>query len=193
VAGSLRHFKDSLVAKKAADEAATVEGEARLRRSQRMDQIARDFEAMIGDVINTVSAASSELEVPAGTLTNTADQSEKVTATVAAASAQASTNLQTVAAAAEEMASSVDEISRQVQDSARIAGEAAQQAGRTNDHVGELARAAGGSQIAVRREQPPQARGRKIHGCDPRSIEVCVQNSACKRPEKIETGPRSAL
>jgi methyl-accepting chemotaxis protein len=142
VTGSLRHFKDSLVAKKAADEAAAVEAEAKLRRSQRMDQIAREFEAMIGDVINTVSSASSELEVSAGTLTNTADQSEKVTATVAAASEQASTNVQTVAAAAEEMASSVDEISRQVQDSARIAGEAVQQAGRTNDYVGELAKAA---------------------------------------------------
>ncbi|MCP3370105.1 methyl-accepting chemotaxis protein [Bradyrhizobium cajani] len=143
VAGSLRHFKESLVAKTAADEAAAVEAEAKLRRSQRMDQIAREFEAMIGDVINTVSSASSELEVSAGTLTNTAEQSEKVTATVAAASEQASTNVQTVAAAAEEMASSVDEISRQVQDSARIAGEAVQQAGRTNDHVGELAKAAG--------------------------------------------------
>ncbi|WIW47022.1 HAMP domain-containing methyl-accepting chemotaxis protein [Bradyrhizobium sp. 62B] len=143
VAGSLQHFKNSLLTKKQADEAAAVEAEAKLRRSQRMDQIAREFEAMIGDVINTVSSASSELEVSAGTLTSTADQSEKVTATVAAASEQASTNVQTVAAAAEEMASSVDEISRQVQDSARIAGEAVQQAGRTNDHVGELARAAG--------------------------------------------------
>ena len=143
VAGSLQHFKDSLLAKKAADEAAAAEAEAKLRRSQRMDQIAREFEAMIGDVINTVSSASSELEASAGTLTSTADQSEKVTATVAAASEQASTNVQTVAAAAEEMASSVDEISRQVQDSARIAGEAVQQAGRTNDHVGELAKAAG--------------------------------------------------
>ncbi|MBR0840798.1 HAMP domain-containing protein [Bradyrhizobium liaoningense] len=143
VAGSLRHFKDSLVAKTAADEAAAVEAEAKLRRGQRMDQIAREFEAMIGDVINTVSSASSELEVSAGTLTSTAEQSEKVTATVAAASEQASTNVQTVAAAAEEMASSVDEISRQVQDSARIAGEAVQQAGRTNDHVSELAKAAG--------------------------------------------------
>ncbi|MDA9468119.1 methyl-accepting chemotaxis protein [Bradyrhizobium sp. CCBAU 53415] len=143
VAGSLQHFKDSLGAKKAADEAAAVEAEAKLRRSQRVDQIAREFEAMIGDVVNTVSSASSELEASAGTLTSTAEQSEKVTATVAAASEQASTNVQTVAAAAEEMASSVDEISRQVQDSARIAGEAVQQAGRTNDHVGELARAAG--------------------------------------------------
>ena len=143
VAGSLQHFKDSLLAKKSADEAAAIEAEAKLKRSQRMDQIAREFEAMIGEVINTVSSASAELEVSAGTLTSTAEQSEKVTATVAAASEQASTNVQTVAAAAEEMASSVDEISRQVQDSARIAGEAVQQAGRTNDHVGELARAAG--------------------------------------------------
>ncbi|MDN5000604.1 methyl-accepting chemotaxis protein [Bradyrhizobium sp. GCM10027634] len=143
VAGSLQHFKDSLLAQKSADAAATIEAEAKLKRSQRMDQIAREFEAMIGDVINTVSSASSELEVSAGTLTSAADQSEKVTATVAAASEQASTNVQTVAAAAEEMASSVDEISRQVQDSARIANEAVQQAGRTNDHVGELAKAAG--------------------------------------------------
>ncbi len=143
VAGSLRHFKDSLVAQKAADEAAAIEADAKPRRSQRMDQIARDFEAMIGDVINTVSSASSELEASAGTLTSTAEQSEQVTATVAAASEQASANVQTVAAAAEEMASSVDEISRQVRDSARIAGEAVQQAGRTNDHVGELAKAAG--------------------------------------------------
>lgn len=143
VAGSLQHFKDSLLAKKAADEAAAAEAEAKLKRSQRMDQIAREFEALIGDVVNTVSSASSELEASAGTLTSTADQSEKVTATVAAASEQASTNVQTVAAAAEEMASSVDEIGRQVQDSARIASEAVQQAVRTNDHVGELARAAG--------------------------------------------------
>jgi methyl-accepting chemotaxis protein len=143
VAGSLLHFKDSLLAKKAADEAAAAEADAKLKRSQRMDQIAREFEALIGDVVNTVSTASSELEASAGTLTSTADQSEKVTATVAAASEQASTNVQTVAAAAEEMASSVDEIGRQVQDSARIAGEAVQQAVRTNDHVGELARAAG--------------------------------------------------
>ncbi len=42
VAGSLQHFKDSLVAQKSADEAAAIEAEAKLRRSQRMDQIARD-------------------------------------------------------------------------------------------------------------------------------------------------------
>jgi len=143
VAGSLEHFKVSLRAQKAADEAAAVEAEAKLRRSQRVDQIAREFEAMIGEVVDTVASASSELEASAGTLTSTAEQSERVTATVAAASEQASTNVHTVAAAAEEMASSVDEISRQVQDSARVAGEAVQQAGRTNEHVGELAKAAG--------------------------------------------------
>ncbi|MGY8665652.1 HAMP domain-containing methyl-accepting chemotaxis protein [Bradyrhizobium sp. UFLA05-109] len=143
VAGSLQHFKDSLIAKAAADEAAGVEAEVKLKRGQRMDRIAREFEALIGNVVNTVSSASTELEASAGTLTRTAEQSEQVTANVAAASEQASTNVQTVAAAAEEMASSVDEISRQVQDSARIASEAVRQAEQTNGHVGELAKAAG--------------------------------------------------
>jgi methyl-accepting chemotaxis protein len=143
VAGSLQHFKESLVAQKAADAAAAHEAEAKLKRGQRMDHVAREFETMIGDVIRTVSSAAAALEASAGTLTSTAEQSEQVTATVAAASEEASTNVQTVAAAAEEMSSSVDEISRQVQDSARIAGEAVQQAGRTNEHVAELAKAAG--------------------------------------------------
>ncbi|WP_213030649.1 HAMP domain-containing protein, partial [Acinetobacter baumannii] len=44
VAGSLLHFKDSLLAQKAADEAAAIEAEAKLKRGQRVDQIARDFE-----------------------------------------------------------------------------------------------------------------------------------------------------
>jgi len=143
VAGSLQHFKESLIAKKDADVAAAVEAEAKVRRGQRLDQITRDFEVMIGEVVNTVSSASQELEVSAGTLTSAAERSEQVTTAVAAASEQASTNVQTVAAASEEMASSVDEISRQVQDSARIAGEAVRQAEETNEHVGDLAKAAG--------------------------------------------------
>ncbi|GGI25745.1 MULTISPECIES: methyl-accepting chemotaxis protein [Bradyrhizobium] len=142
VAGSLQHFKDKLVAQKAADAAAASEAEGKLKRGQRLDQIAREFEAMIGDVIRTVSSASAALEASAGMLTSTAEQSKQITAAVAGSSEQASTNVQTVAAAAEEMSSSVDEIGRQVQDSARIAGEAVLQAGRTNEHVAELAKAA---------------------------------------------------
>ena len=142
MAGSLQVFKEALIAKKAADEAAAVEATAKIERGQRVDTITRDFEAMIGDIVEIVSSASTELEASAGTLTATAERSEQLTTTVAAASEQASTNVQSVASATEEMASSVNEISRQVQDSAQIASAAVEQAQKTNDRVGELAKAA---------------------------------------------------
>jgi len=142
MAGSLQVFKEALTAKKAADEAAAVEADAKIQRGQRVDKITRDFEAMIGEIVDIVSSASTELEASAGTLTATAERSQELTTMVAAASEEASTNVQSVASATEQMASSVNEISRQVQGSARIASEAVQQAQKTNDRVGELARAA---------------------------------------------------
>jgi methyl-accepting chemotaxis protein len=142
MAGSLQVFKDALIAKKAADEAAAVEADAKIQRGQRVDRITSDFEAMIGEIVEVVSQASTELEASAGTLTATAERAEELTSVVASASEEASTNVQSVASATEEMASSVNEISRQVQGSARIAGEAVEQAQKTNDRVAELARAA---------------------------------------------------
>jgi methyl-accepting chemotaxis protein len=142
MAGSLQVFKEALIAKKVADEAAAVEADAKIQRGQRVDKITRDFESMIGEIVEIVSSASTELEVSAATLTSNAERSEQLTTVVAAASEEASTNVQSVASATEEMASSVNEISRQVQDSARIASEAVDQAQKTNDRVGELAKAA---------------------------------------------------
>ena len=142
MAGSLQVFKDALIAKKAADEAAALEADAKIQRGQRVDRITSDFEAMIGQIVEIVSQASSELEASAGTLTATAERSEELATAVAGASEEASTNVQSVASATEEMASSVNEISRQVQGSARIAGEAVEQAQKTNDRVAELAKAA---------------------------------------------------
>jgi methyl-accepting chemotaxis protein len=139
---ALQVFKQALIDKRAADEAAAIDAEAKIERGRRVDQITRDFEAMIGEVVETVSSASTELEASAGTLTATAERAQELTTSVAAASEQASTNVQSVASATEEMASSVNEISRQVQESANIAGQAVQQARVTNDRVSELASAA---------------------------------------------------
>jgi methyl-accepting chemotaxis protein len=142
MADTLHVFKEALIAKKAADEAAALDAEAKIERGRRVDGITRDFESMIGDIVNTVSSASTQLEASAGTLTATAGRSRELTTVVAAASEEASANVQSVASATEEMASSVNEISRQVQESARIANEAVDQAHKTNDRVSELSKAA---------------------------------------------------
>ncbi|MGM4916094.1 methyl-accepting chemotaxis protein [Tardiphaga sp. 813_E8_N1_3] len=139
---TLQVFKQALIDKRAADEAAAADAEAKIERGRRVDSITRNFESMIGEIVETVSSASTELEASAGTLTATAERSQELTTTVAAASEEASTNVQSVASATEEMASSVNEISRQVQESAAIAGQAVDQARKTNDRVGELASAA---------------------------------------------------
>ena len=142
MADALQVFKEALIAKKAADEAAAVDAEAKIERGRRVDVITRDFEAMIGEIVETVSSASTELEASAGTLSATAERSQELTTAVAAASEEASTNVQSVASATEELSSSVNEISRQVQESARMATDAVGQARVTNDRVSELSKAA---------------------------------------------------
>ena len=142
MADVLQVFKEALIAKKAADEAAAADAEAKIERGRRVDNITREFESMIGEIVQTVSSASTELEASASTLTSTAERSQRMATTVAAASEEASTNVQSVASATEEMASSVGEISRQVQESARMAGDAVGQARVTTERVSELSKAA---------------------------------------------------
>ena len=114
---------------------------ARQRKAE-MHRLADGFEAAVGEIVETVSSASTELEASASTLTKTAERAQQVTTMVAAASEEASTNVQSVSSATEQMASSINEISRQVQGSARMATDAVDQARRTNERVSELSKAA---------------------------------------------------
>jgi methyl-accepting chemotaxis protein len=133
-----------------AEQKAREEAESRIKqdqiaaeqRKQDMIKLADTFESAVGEIVETVSSASTELEASAGSLTSTAERAQELTRIVATASQEASTNVQSVASATEEMSSSVDEISRQVQESARMANEAVDQAQKTNDRVSELSKAA---------------------------------------------------
>ncbi len=142
MADALQIFKEALIAKKAADEVAARDAEAKLERGRRVDAITRKFETMIGEVVETVSSASTELEASATTLSGTAQRGQELAGIVAAASEEASTNVQSVASASEELSSSITEISRRVQESAQMATEAVGQAARTNDRVTALSQAA---------------------------------------------------
>ncbi len=144
VAAAVEKFK--LVSEqKARDEA-----EAKIRQDQaaaaqrkaEMHKLADSFESAIGEIVETVSSAATELEASASTLTSTAERGQGLATMVAAASEEASTNVQSVASATEELSSSITEISRQVQESARVASEAVGQARDTTERVSELSKAA---------------------------------------------------
>jgi methyl-accepting chemotaxis protein len=142
MADTLQIFKDALIAKKAADDAAAMESDAKIRRAQRVDEITKDFESMVGELVGSLSSASTELEAAAGTLTSTAEVTQQLSGSAASASQDVSNNVQSVAVASEEITSSVNEISRQVQESSRVAQDAVKQAEKTNSSINELSQAA---------------------------------------------------
>jgi methyl-accepting chemotaxis protein len=144
MAAAVQVFRDNMI-KARALEAAAAETEKRnaAQRKADMHKLADEFQAAIGNIIDTVSSASSQLEAAANTLTRTAEVTQDLSGAVATASEQASSNVQSVASSTEEMTASVNEISRQVQESSRIAGDAVNQAQRTDARINELSQAAG--------------------------------------------------
>jgi PAS domain S-box-containing protein len=124
------------------EEIKATERRSETRRKLDMARLADGFESAVGEIVETVSSAATELEASADALAATAARSGELTSTVVTASKDASCNVQSVASATEEMASSVSEIGRQVMESARMAGGAVDQARAVNDRVGELSKAA---------------------------------------------------
>jgi methyl-accepting chemotaxis protein len=121
------------------DFAISVYLESGLRAKQEeIDRLSASFRS----IIDTVGAASTELEATASSLSGTAKSTTELTAVVTNASETASANVQAVAAATEELSGSVNEIARQVQESNRIASEAVEQARKTDSRIIALSQAA---------------------------------------------------
>jgi methyl-accepting chemotaxis protein len=143
MAEAVQVFKDNALRVRALEaEQALLAKKAERDRNAAIQNVAHGFEKAVGNIIKTVSTASSDIEAAAGSLTKTAETTQALSATVAAASLQSSSNVQSAAAASEEMASSVSEISRQVHLSQTIAQTAVQQAEKTNAQISELSQSA---------------------------------------------------
>jgi methyl-accepting chemotaxis protein len=143
-ARAARTFKDNLLRiEQMEHEQKNLEKIAITQRKAEMIKLADSFQAAVGGIVSTVSAAAHQLEGAAGTLSGTAQQTQQLSTMVAAASEEASANVGAVAAATEEMSASVTEISRQVHDSSRIADNAVKQAERTDARITQLQAAAG--------------------------------------------------
>jgi methyl-accepting chemotaxis protein len=130
---------------KARDETAAKARQDQIATEQRkadMHRLADEFEAAVGQIIETVSSASTELEAAAGTLTQTAEGTQRLAVNVSTASEEASANVQSVATATEEMASTIGEIGRQVESSTQIARDAVRQAEQTDQRIHTLSQAA---------------------------------------------------
>ncbi|AHY49191.1 methyl-accepting chemotaxis protein [Bradyrhizobium japonicum] len=144
MAGAVEVFRTNMAeAERLRAEQAEADARGRERRKADMHRLADGFEGAVGEIIDTVSSAATELEASSNALTQAAERGNGLATAVAAASEEASANVQSVSSASEEMTTSISEISRQVQESARVADVAVEQAQRTNARVAELTKAAG--------------------------------------------------
>ena len=115
---------------------------ANQRRQTEMRHLADVFESAVGEIIDMVSSASTELEATAGTLKATAEMTEKLSNGVTLASTEASSNVRSIATATDNISSSVGELGRRMSESSRIASSAVQQAMATDEKINALTLAA---------------------------------------------------
>ncbi|MBF9194658.1 methyl-accepting chemotaxis protein [Microvirga terrestris] len=142
MAGSVQVFKDAMIAKKLADERVALEADSKTRRAEALDQLTKRFEMNVSSLTQGVSAAASQMEATARSMTSVANQTTQQSVTVSSAAHQTSANVQTVAAATEELSASIREIASQVSQSSLVAEKAVKGTQRTTETVQELAASA---------------------------------------------------
>ena len=115
MAGSVQVFKDNAIERVRLEaEQEKMKQRAEQERQAMMVKMADSFQEAVGNVIQSVSSAATELQASAETMANTAEQTSTQVGNVASSSDQSAANVQTVASAAEELSSSINEIARQV-------------------------------------------------------------------------------
>nr|WP_321445662.1 methyl-accepting chemotaxis protein [uncultured Cohaesibacter sp.] len=122
-------------------EAEQREQELRAEAEKRkiMMDMAEEFDAQIGTVVNSVSAASAQLNTSAKMMSDVAVETERQATEASAASQQTSSNVQTVATATEEMNSTISEISLQVGNASKASIDAVEKVSATNVQMSTLA------------------------------------------------------
>jgi methyl-accepting chemotaxis protein len=143
MAQAVQVFKDNAIEKTRMEaEQETKERRAEEEKRAAMLTLADQFETSVGEVVEQVSSAATEMQASSESMNVTAEETTRQSADAAAASEQASVNVQTVASATEELTGSISEISRQVGQASQIAGAAVKEANDTNAKIQGLADAA---------------------------------------------------
>jgi methyl-accepting chemotaxis protein len=140
MAATVRVFKDNMIeAERLRNEQAAIKQQAEQERRESMLALAAKFEAGVGDIVESVASAATELQSTSQSMAETSEETTRQSSTVAAASEQATQNVQTVATAAEELSISIREISRQVSQASAIIQDGVRQTSASNDQVQGLA------------------------------------------------------
>ncbi|MBX7493858.1 methyl-accepting chemotaxis protein [Qipengyuania sp. 1NDW9] len=114
----------------------------RSERRAELEKLATTFEATVGEVVNGVAAASTQLNTTASSMASSAEQATQQTGAVSQSMEAASGGVTAAAAASDEFAMSIGEISRQASHSAELARKAADDAEGADETISTLAASA---------------------------------------------------
>ena len=129
-------FKNNLVAKKTLEaEKARADAENRERQRQDMLALADRFEAAVGEIINLVAAAASELKSSVTVLSSASEETRMQCEAVADSAGQAAGNVRTLTSAMQELATSSTQSGQQVTHATKVAERAVGEAGHTNHEM----------------------------------------------------------
>jgi methyl-accepting chemotaxis protein len=116
--------------------------EAEARKAALLDEVARQFERTVGEVVGGVAAASSQLHTTATRMASSAEEASRRTGEVAASMEEANAGATAAAAASDEFALSISEISRQAASSSELARLATEATGEADETISALAASA---------------------------------------------------
>jgi methyl-accepting chemotaxis protein len=116
--------------------------EAEARKAALLDEVARQFERTVGDVVSGVAAASSQLHTTASRMASSAEEASRRTGEVAVSMEEANAGATAAAAASDEFALSISEISRQAASSSELARLATVATGEADETISALAASA---------------------------------------------------
>jgi methyl-accepting chemotaxis protein len=114
----------------------------RTERGQDLRRFAMQFESTVGEVVNGVAVASTQLKATASCMAAAAEQATVESGSVTNAMEQASGGVTAAAAASDEFAMSIGEISRQASHSAELARKASDDAESADETISTLATSA---------------------------------------------------
>ena len=141
---ALRVFRDTAREVEAARAQAEAERtRAAAERREAMLSLADQFENGVKMVVETVSAAATQMHQTASSMVATAENASTQAGSAATAAESASANVDGAASAAHQLSASINEIAKQVTESAVIAGQASNDAARTDATMRSLSETAG--------------------------------------------------
>jgi methyl-accepting chemotaxis protein len=140
MARTVEVFRDNAVHTRALEEEQTKQA-ARAEEDKRsmMDDLASQFDASIGAIVERVSETAASLDQSAATMSSVSENTSARAETAAEASAQTTENVSVVASAAEEMTASISEINVQVIRASEASRSAAEDVSQTAGQMDALA------------------------------------------------------